>query len=128
MIQLLLAEDPVYAMKLGGQLLDKPELNVEVVSDAKGLLVRLNNAPNFYHAVVMRDDLPEISLDECITFIKRVHSRVCVLVLLDDVEKERIEALGQLGIRSKHVMGRDEDPGKISAWIDYTLGEEGLGE
>ena len=61
MIQLLLAEDPVYAMKLGGQLLDKPELNVEVVSDAKGLLDRLNNAPNIYHAVVMRDDLPEIS-------------------------------------------------------------------
>jgi DNA-binding NtrC family response regulator len=126
MIQVILAEDGVRAMQLGGILLDQENLNVEVVSDGKSLLDQLNEAPNFFHAVVMNFDLPEISGPECLTFIKQFHQRVCVLVMADSVGAERLEELAGLGVRKKYVMDRGGEMKEIGAWIDFTLGEEGL--
>ncbi len=126
MIQMILAEDGVVAMGLGGALLDKEDLKIQVVSDGRSLLDRLNEAPNFFHAVVMRYDLPEIDGPECLKFIRQFHERVCVLVLSDSTEPERLEKLAGLGVRRKYVMDRAEDTKQIAAWIDFTLGEAGL--
>ncbi len=126
MIQLILAENSVAAMKLGGILLDNPELNVQVVSDGRSLLDRLNEAPNFFHAIVMSYDLPEISGPDCLRFIKQLHQRVCVLVLSDSVDPERLEELAGLGVRNKHILDRSADSKACRAWIDFSLGEAGL--
>ena len=126
MIQVILAENGVAAMKLGGILLDNPELNVQVVSDGRSLLDRLNEAPNFFHAVVMNYDLPEISGPDCLRFIKQCHQRLCILVLSDTVEPERLEELAGLGVRKKHVLDQSSDPETFRAWIDFSLGEAGL--
>ena len=126
MIQLILAEESAAAMKFGGILLDNPELDVQVVSDGRSLLDRLNEAPNFFHAVVMNYDLPEISGPDCLRFIKQLHQRMCVLVLSDSVEPERLEELAGLGVRKKHILDRSSNPKAFRAWIDFSLGEAGL--
>ena len=126
MVQLILAEESVAAMKLGGILLDNPELNVQVVSNGRSLLDRLNEAPNFFHGVVMNYDLPEISGPDCLRFIRQLHQRMTVLVLSDLVEPERLEELAGLGVPKKHVLNRSSDPKTFRAWIDFSLGEADL--
>jgi len=113
-------------MQLGGVLLDQENLNVKVVSDGRALLDQLNDAPNFYHAIVMGMNLPEIESEECLTFIKRFHERICVLVLSDSVEPDRMEALARMGVRKRYVMAAGSDPKAIASWIEFTLGEEGF--
>ena len=122
-IQAILAEDGVMAMKLGGVLLDQENLNLQVVSDGRGLLGRLNDAPNFFHAVIMNFDLPEIGGSECLTFIKRFHQRITVLVLSDSVEADRLDELEQLGVRKRHVMDRGKPVEEIVTWVGFYLGE-----
>ena len=124
MIQAILAEDGVMAMRLGGVLLDQEDLNVQVVSDGRSLLDMLNDAPNFFHAVIMNYDLPEISGPECLKFIRQFHQRMTVLVLSDSVDGERMEELAGLGVRKKHVMDRGAEVKEIGAWVGYVL-EEG---
>lgn len=123
MIQVILAEDGVRAMRLGGLLLDDEALNVEVVSDGRSLLDRLNDAPNYYHAVVMSYDLPEISGPECLKFIRQFHQRIAVLVMSDDVSAERMEDLARLGVRKKFVMDRGAEVKDLAAWVTYNVGE-----
>jgi CheY-like chemotaxis protein len=126
MIQVILAEDSVAAMKLGGVLLDNESLNVQVVTDGRSLLDRLNEAPNFFHAVVMNYNLPEISGPECLRFIKQFHERICVLILSDLDDSEQLEELGRLGVRKKHVLARDADASAFAAWVEFSFGEAGL--
>lgn len=128
MIQLILAEEVTAAMKRAGVLLDHADLNVQVVSDGRSLLDCLNDAPNFYHAVVMNYDLPEISGQECIRFIKQFHDRICVLVLSDSVEPERLSELAGLGVRKKHILDRSADAKAFSTWVAFSLDEAGLNQ
>jgi CheY-like chemotaxis protein len=128
MIQMILAEEVTAAMKRAGVLLDIADLNIQVVSDGRSLLDCLNEAPNFYHAVVMNYDLPEISGPECIRFIKQFHDRICVLVLSDSVEDERLEDLGGLGVQKKNVLDRSSDSNAFSAWIAFSFDEAGLNQ
>jgi CheY-like chemotaxis protein len=126
MVQVILAVESVSAMKLGGVLLDNEDLNVQVVTDGRSLLDCLNGAPNFYHAVVMDYNLPEISGSECLTFFKQLHDRVCVLVLSDSLEPDRLEELARLGIPKKHVLAGDPDSKSFAAWVAFSLGEAGI--
>ncbi|MEE2754053.1 MAG: response regulator [Candidatus Latescibacterota bacterium] len=126
MVQIILAVDSVAAMRLGGVLLDNEDLNVHVVTDGRNLLDRLNEAPNFYHAVVMDYNLHEISGSECLGFIKQFHDRVFVLVLSDSLVADRLEELGRLGVRKKHVLVRDSDPKAFAAWVAFSVEEAGL--
>ena len=126
MIQVILAENVVAAMKLGGGLLDNPDLNVQVVSDGRSLLDRLNDAPNFFHAVVMNYNLSEISGPECLRFLKKFHERLCVLVISDSVEPERLEELAELGVRKKHVLDQNSDLKTFQTWVEFSLGEASL--
>ena len=128
MIQMILAEEVTAAMRRAGVLLDNEALNVQVVSDGRSLLDSLNDAPNFYHAVVMNYDLPEISGPECIRFIKQFHNRICVLVLSDDQSPERISDLGGLGVRKKHILDRNADAEAFSTWVAFSLDEAGLNQ
>ena len=113
-------------MQLGGVLLDQENLNVQVVSDGRSLLDQLNEAPNFYHAVILGYDLPEIDGTDCVRFIRQFHDRICLLVMVDSVDADRLEELARLGVRKKFVMDRGEDLKKIGAWVGYILEDEGL--
>lgn len=126
MVQIILAVDSVAAMRLGGVLLDNEDLNVQVVTSGRNLLHRLNEAPNFYHAVVMDYNLPEISGSECLSFIKQFHDRVFVLVLSDSLVADRLEELARLGVRKKHVLVRDSDPNAFASWLEFSVREAGL--
>ena len=127
MVQIILAVDSVVAMRLGGVLLDNEDLNVQVVTDGRNLLDCLNESPNFYHAVVMDYNLPEISGSECLSFIKQFHDRVLVLVLSDSLVADRLEELASLGVRKKHVLVRDSNPKAFAAWVAFSVEEAGLG-
>ena len=121
MIQLLLATDGPEAMRLSGALLDHPNIITHAVSDGRTLIDRLNEAPTFYHLVVLNYQLATVSGPDCITFSRQLHDRLPILVLSDSVEKERLTELAGLGVRKRHVIATPVKPEAFAEWIAFTI-------
>ena len=122
-MRILFAEDGLDVMRLSGSLLDEPGLELEVVTDGRSLLKALSDTPKAYDLVVLGFDLPEVNGSECISFIRNMFVRMPVLVLSNDLGKERLEELAQLGVRRKHVLDRSASSGEFGAWVLQALSE-----
>ncbi len=126
MIQLLLATDGVDAMRLSGALLDLPDITTHAVSDGRTLLDRLNEAPTFYHLIVLDYRLSSVSGPDCITFIRQLHERLPILVLSASIEQDRLSELANLGVRKRHVIQTPVDADAFTQWIAFTIDDLGL--
>ena len=128
MIQLLLATDGPRAMRLSGALLALPEVTTHVVSDGRTLLDRLNEAPTFYHLVVLSHALATVPGPDCITVIRQLHDRLPILVLSDSIEPDRLSELANLGVRRRHILANPVEPDRFLEWIEFTIDDLGLGD
>lgn len=126
MIQVLLGSDGPEAMSLSGALLDLDHIIVHPVSDSRTLLDRLNEAPTFYHLVVLSETISSIFCDECVTVIRRLHDRLPILVIAQSPEPDRIAQLGQLGVRKRHILPASGESGAFVEWIKFTIDDLGL--
>ena len=121
MPRMLLAEDGVTAMDLAGSLFDLPDLGVDVVTDGRSALDRVNAEPSAYDLVVLGHDLPEISGPECARFLRTMHRRVKVLLLVDDRREDLLKELGEIGIRPNYVQAKPIAPDAFVAWVQQAL-------
>ena len=126
MIQLILATNGLEAMRLSGALLDFPNITTHAASDGRTLLDRLNEAPTFYHLVVLDYGLTSVSGPDCITFIRQLHKRLPILILSDSVEEYRLTELADLGVRKRHILTTPVDPAAFAEWIAFTIDDLGL--
>lgn len=106
MPRILFAEDALTTMDLAGNLLDDPTLTLDVITDGRSMLDRLNEAPAHYDLIILGDDLPEISTLECIAYIQQMFRNLPILILATTVDKTRLSELANLGIRKKHVLAK----------------------
>ena len=121
MRRLLLAEDGPTAMDLAGGLFDDPAIALDVVTDGRSALDRVNAAVGAYDLVVLNYDLPEISGPECIAFLRGMYRRLPILVLSDTDDAERLSDLARLGIRRSHILRKPTRPEAFAAWVRNAL-------
>lgn len=113
-------------MRLSGALLDLDDIIVHPVSDGRTLLDRLNEAPTFYHLVVISETISSIFCDECVAVIRRLHERLPILVVAQSSEPDRIAQLGQLGVRKRHIIPASEESDAFVEWMRFTIDDLGL--
>ena len=125
MPKILLAEDGLTAMNLAGGLFDDSTVELDVVTDGRSALERVNGIAGAYDLVILGYDLREISGPECIAFLRGMYRRLPVLVLSDIADEGRLDELTRLGIRRGRVLGKPTDPETFAAWVRKALSEEG---
>ena len=123
MPRILFAEDGPTAMDLAGGLFDDPDIELDVVTDGRSALDRLNAAPKAYDLVVLGYDLSEISGPDCITFIRQVHRRLPVLVLSETLGEATVQNLADLGVRRKHILQKPTTREAFAGWVQAALAE-----
>ena len=123
MLRILFAEDAPTAMDLAGGLLDDSDLELDVATDGRGVLERLNAAPSAYALVILAYDLPEISGLECITYIRQMFRALPILVLSETLDAERLDGLAALGVRKKYVFSKPLSRQAFADRVRQTLAE-----
>lgn len=127
MVRILFAEDGLTAMNLAGGLFDNPDIALDVVTDGRSALDRVNAEPNAYGLVVLGYNLPEISGPECAAFLKKMYRRLPVLMLTDAGDDDRIGELLRIGIRKPHILQKPTDRNTFAAWVQQALADVPLG-
>ena len=121
MPHILIAEDGPTVMALAGDLLTDPNLTLDVVTDGRSALDRVNANPAAFQMVILGDDLPELSGAQCATFLKRMFRNLTVLMLVSDLTDERRREFGQIGIRPKHLLAKPTDSDTFTTWVKQAL-------
>ncbi len=123
MPRILFAEDGLTVMSLSGGLFEDASIVLDVVTDGRSALDRLNAEPSAYDLVILGDDLPEISGFDCAAFIQKMYRRLPVLMLANRLDDDRMRHLSQVGIRKQHVMLKPTDQTSFAAWVHQALSE-----
>ena len=121
MPRILLAEDGPTAMALAGGLFDHRNVELDVVTDGRSALETLAENPRGYALVILAYDLPEISGPDCIRFIRKMFSRLPLLVLVQSPGPERLEELAGLGIRQENILEKPAPPESLAARVGKML-------
>ena len=109
MPKILFAEDGPTVMDLSAALFDDPNTDLDVVTDGRSALDRLNANPKAYDLVILGLDLPEIDGLGCVAYIKKMFRRIPVLVLSNGEQEDAITELAGLGIRKQHIIEKPID-------------------
>jgi len=96
-------------MDLSAALFDDPNTDLDVVTDGRSALDRLNANPKAYDLVILGLDLPEIDGLGCVAYIKKMFRRIPVLVLSNGEQEDAITELAGLGIRKQHIIEKPID-------------------
>lgn len=121
--RILLAEDAVSAMNLARVLFDDPDLQIDVVTDGRRALERLNQAPKAFDLVILGYDVPGVSAPKCVAFIKQMFRRLPILVLTESLEENQLSELTELGIQQDRVLEKPIEPEAFAARVKGVLSE-----
>lgn len=123
MPRILFAESGPTVMQLSGALFDDASITLDVVTDGRSALDRLNADPSGYDLVILGDDLPEVSGAECAAFIQKMYRRLTILMLAESLDDDRVHQLTQAGVRKKNLMQKPADPQAFASWVQQALSD-----
>ena len=121
MPRILIAEDPLTIMQLSGRLMDVPNVEFDVIGNGREALERISGAPGTYDLVAVGDGIAEISLTQCLTYLRQMFKELLILVLVEKESEEQMLELNNLGIRKAQVIIKPTSPERFAKMVQEEL-------